>query len=134
MLDSWYDVSFNSLVHFENGSVGVLLVNWRTGRRVFRFEFHSCGASAYADADGEGSVWRDNRSEPDFSSTYREYAGSGEVWDHQGFLAENRAFIDAVKTGEQAHNSLQDAVKTMALADMIYQNAINRKVGYASDV
>ena len=130
MLDSWYDVSFNSLVHFENDSVGVLLVNWRTGRRVFRFEFHACGASAYVDADGVGTVWRDNRAEPDFSSSYQEYVGCSEPWEHQGFLAENRAFIDAVREGEQVHNSLQDAVKTMALADMIYQNAINREDGY----
>jgi len=125
-LDAWYDVSFNSLVHFENDAVGVLLANWRTGRRIFRLEFHSAGATAFAEVDGDGNVWEDNERQPSFSAQFADFAGSALDYVNQGFQAESRAFIDAVKTHQQVHNNLQDAVKTMQLADMILENAINR--------
>ena len=125
-IDCWYATSFNSIVYFENGAVGVLLANWRTGRRFLKFEFHTCGASAFMDADGEGKVWVDNKEEPLLSTTHAEEAGSEESYIAQGFYAENRAFIDAVKQGTQPHNNLQDSVKSMQLCDMIYANAINR--------
>ena len=124
-LGGWYGVSFNSLVTFENGAVGVLLVNWHTGRRTFRFEFHSLGATCFAEIDGLGQVWEDNHRQADLSLDYAEYAGSDQDYVNQGFLAESRAFIDAVKAGAQVHNNLQDAVKSMQLADMIFENAIN---------
>ena len=125
-LGAWYANSFNAIVHFENDSVGVLLINWRTGRRFLKFEFHSCGASAFADADGEANVWLDGQSEAALSMTCSEAAGSSEDGIVQGFYAENRAFIDAVKQGRQLHNSLGDAAKTMQLADMVYDYAINQ--------
>ena len=68
----------------------------------------------------------DNGSDPALSTTHTEAAGSDDQHMHQGFCAENRAFIDAVKSGQPLHNSLQDSVKTMQLADMIYEKAINR--------
>ena len=126
-LDAWYPVSFNSLVHFENDVVGILQANWRTGRRVFKFEFHGLGASAYANIDGEGTVWSDNQADPDLRTTNTEVAGSDAAHMHQGFCAQARAFIDAVKSGATLHNSMQDAVKTMELADLIYANAMNKQ-------
>lgn len=116
-LDCWYHVSYNALIRFENGVTGVFQTNWRTGRRFFRFEFHGYGASAYADIDEEGTVYKDEslsmRTKPDTE------AGSDEAFINQGFQAESRAFIDAVKAGSQVHNSLGDAVLTMRLADQI---------------
>ena len=125
-LDASCATSFSAIVHFENDSVGVLLANWRTGRRFFKCEFHSCGASAFADADEKGEVWADNVREPALSMTYAQAAGSDEGHIAQGFRAENRAFVDAVKDDRQVHNNLADSAKTMRLADMIYENAINR--------
>ena len=125
-LDSWYAVSFNSLVCFENGAVGILLANWRTGRRLFKFEFHSYGASGYADIDGEGKVWVDNGDQPVLTTNFSQEAGSDAVHIAQGFCAQSRAFIDAVKSGKQLHNNLQDSVKTMKLGDMIFENVINK--------
>jgi len=125
-LDAWYGMSFNAIVHFTNDAVGVLLANWRTGRRFFKFEFHAGGASAFADTDAEGRVWVDNEESPSFETTYTEFVGCEDTYIVQGFRAENRAFIDAVKKGKGVHNSLADAVKTMRLADMIYENAITR--------
>ena len=128
-LDSWYAVTFNALIYFENDAVGVLLANWRTGKRALKFEFHSCGASAFIDADGDGTVWSDNKPTPDFDDAYADVAGSAEFFIAQGFLAENRAFIDAVRAGKSPHNSIEDAVKTMQLADRIFESAINQDRG-----
>lgn len=125
-LDGWYSNSFNTIVHFENDAVGILLANWRTGRRFLKFEFHSCDASAFLDADGAGQVWMDNGAQPVLDMTIAEAAGAEDSTTAQGFRAENRAFINAVKTGKPVHNSFEDAVKTMALADRIEACAINR--------
>jgi virulence factor len=125
-LDHWYAVSFNAIVHFENNCIGILLANWRTGRRFFKFEFHSYGASAYLDIDGEGKVWVENGNDPSFATTFTKEAGSDATHIVQGFYGETRAFIDAVKSGRQLHNNLQDAVKTMRLADQIFAGAINK--------
>jgi predicted dehydrogenase len=119
-LDCWYAVGFNAIVRFENDVVGVLHANWRTGRRFFKFEFHAYGASAYADADGDGRAWKDNGQDPCLATTCSDFAGSTETYVHQGFQAENRAFIDAVRGGRPPHNSIADAVKTMQLVDEIY--------------
>jgi virulence factor len=122
-LDCAFPVSFNALVYFENGTVGILLANWRSGRRVLALEFHSTGAYARMEVDGEGSVWKDDGKDPVFQAAHdAEYA---EHHVHQGFLAENRAFIDAVKSRTPPHNSIPDAVHSMALADQIYAQAIN---------
>ncbi len=125
-LGGWYAVSFNALVHFENDAIGILLANWRTGRRFFKFEFHSCGASAYADIDAEGKVYKDNGNDPVLSTDLVKVAGTDQGNVTQGFYAESRAFIDAIKSGKQLHNNLSDAVKSMELCDLIFQNAINK--------
>ena len=124
-LDSWYPMSFNALVHFANDAVGILHVNWRTGTRSLKFEFHTAGASAYVDADGVGEVWTDADAAPTLRTTQTEFAGSEKTHLTQGFWHESRAFIDAVKSGTMPHTSLQDAVKSMELVDLIYANAIN---------
>ena len=123
-LDSWYPVSFNSLVYFENGAVGVLLANWRSGRRWLTLELHAGGAFAEARVDGRGCVWKDDVEEPVLDIAHDEV--SDEFHIHQGFEAENRAFIDAVKSGVPVHNSIPDAVHSMDLADRIYGSAINK--------
>ena len=125
-LDGWYDVTYNTIVQFENGCVGVLLINWRVGKRFLQFEFHACGASAFADADGEGKVWMDNEDAPAVSTTIAEAGGCDEFRVVQGFEALDRAFVDAVKTGRPVHNDFEDAVRTMELVDAIQANAINR--------
>ena len=124
-LDASYAVSFNAIVHFANDVVGVLLTNWRSGRRCCKFEFHGYGAMAMAEIDGQGRVWVDNAQDPCFTASADEAADSDEEHISQGFWAENRAFVDAVKLGQPPHNCLEDAVKTMELADLIYEKAIN---------
>jgi len=123
-LGAWYDTSFNALVTFSNGATGVLLTNWRTGGRRLTLELHSIGCSAFANADGVGEVWANNGKDPVLRQTHTEAAGSEERHVHQGFRAQARAFITAVKTRRQLHNNMADAVKSMRLVEQIYQNAM----------
>jgi len=125
-LDCTYAVSFNAVVHFENDTVGILLANWRTGRRFLKLEFHGFGACAFLDADADGAVWLDNKNEPAWQASHTAAAGSDQSHVHQGFQAESRAFLDAVRAGRPPHHSLHDAVLSMELADRIYATAINR--------
>ncbi len=125
-LDCWYPVSFNAMIYFDNDVLGILQANWRTGKRIFKFEFHSLDASAYVDIDKTAAIYYDDNEQAVFETTVSEFVDSDKPYIVQGFYAENRAFIDAVKAGSELHNNLADAVKTMQLADMIYQNAINK--------
>ena len=117
-LDCWYGVRFNAIVKFANGVGGCLLLNWRSGRRFLTFEFHANGIAAFVDTDGEGTVWADNADTPLVKTTVEEFSPP-EPFIANGIYAENRSFIDAVKSGNELHNNLADAVKTMRLADMI---------------
>ena len=118
-LDCWYQSSFSALVSFENGVVGVFLSNWRSGRRIFTFEFHAFNGMSFADIDEEGRVWTDNSTDPVLTITPADASGSTETYIAQGFQAEARAFIDAVKSRKETHNNLRDSVETMKLVDAI---------------
>lgn len=122
-LDCWYDSSYTALVTFANGVVGTFVGNWRSGRRLFSFEFHAFNAMCMADIDAAGRVWADNENEPIIDVTASEFAGSEETHVVQGFQAEARAFVDAVQSRKQLHNNLRDSVETMRLADMILEAA-----------
>lgn len=118
--------SFNALIEFESGCVGVLLANWAAGRRVHVFEMHGMGISAFInpDPDGEGIVYADNGK---FVKriTPQEAAGSDQWHKVYGFYDENRHFIDCVKSGTLPQTHFGDAVKTMELVDAIYRNRIS---------
>jgi virulence factor len=121
--DVWDIDGVNALVRFKNGISGVLLINWRAGKRFLKFEFHSKNSSAFVDTDGEAKVWTDNADAPIFSSTCSEFSSSDDFNLTNGIIAEDRAFINAVKSGKTLHNTITDAVKTMELVDYIYLKA-----------
>lgn len=118
-----FGTRFNALVEFESGGAGILMTNWRVGARIHQFEMHSEGASAYVNPNFDGKVYLDGNEKPKRITTHKA-AGSDENRVYYGFEGENRAFIDAVKTGVQPETYLGDAVKTMELADRIYCNAL----------
>jgi predicted dehydrogenase len=121
-LDSWYDTSFNALIHFENDAVGIFQSNWRCGGRFFNLELHAIGASAYVNIDGRAEIWMDGEPKPAIATDYLTHTGAVEAdhYQHQGFQAQARGFIDAVKSGAPPHNNFADAVKTMELVEQVY--------------
>ncbi len=118
-----FDNCFQALVLFENGVVAGIDADWASGRRFFKFEFHTPAACAYVNIDGRGTVWKNNQEKPVFDNTCIGLVDSDDILDHGGFLQENQAFIKAVRTGCPPHNRLEDAVKSMQLIDIIYANA-----------
>ena len=54
----------------------------------------------------------------------KEVAGSDAFHKSYGFFGENRAFIDACLTGQEAESSMADSVKTMELVDRIYHSPL----------
>jgi predicted dehydrogenase len=118
-----YTNMFNALVSFESGCVGALLGNWNVGGRRHVFEIHGEGISAYCNPDETVEVWADAK-EPLILSS-KEIAGSDENRVYYGFAAENRHFIDSLKSDSMPITNFSDALKTMLLVDMIYLNAWN---------
>jgi len=116
-----YETAFYAMVKFDNDVVGMLLGNWKTGGRVQTFEMHSHGASAFVEPDEGGTLIVDEEKQR-FDTA--EVAGSDELIMSHGFFQEDRHFIDCVKAGQQPLTNFADAVKTMELVDMIYQNPI----------
>lgn len=113
------DINFIcALLEFDNGSTGVMLNSWTSGRRVFRVEMHAPGACAEADLEGKGGFFADGDTAGTWYDT-TEVAGSQEFYVHGGFQAKNREFIDAVKAKRQPPSCFADALKTMEVAESI---------------
>jgi virulence factor len=118
-----FDTSFTALVEFENGAVGVLLANWRTGGRVHQFELHAAGASAFIDPDDKAVFHLNNELNAEII-TADEAADSELKYHSYGFFGENRHFIDCLKAGTEPESSFRDSVRTMELVDLIYASSI----------
>jgi virulence factor len=118
-----FDTSFQALVEFESGAIGVLLTNWQTGGRVHTFEIHSAGASAFIDPDDKALLHLNGELNAEII-TANEAAGREEKYHSYGFFGENRHFIDCLKAGIQPECNFRDASKTMELVDLIYASSI----------
>lgn len=131
--------AWNSVSKFDNGAIGVVKANYRTGGRVHRFEIHGPGASAYINLglggaqceaillrhDGgqqyslsAGKAGGDSGSY--FSGT--ELAESDAFYRFYGFFFEDRHFIDCVKSRKEPETSIQEAVKSFRYVDLILSN------------
>ncbi|MGD9519736.1 MAG: Gfo/Idh/MocA family protein [Armatimonadota bacterium] len=117
-----FETSFNVLIEFENGCVGVLLSNWMTGGRVHTFEMHGFGISAFCDADTQAFFHKDNELNVEVISA-TDAAGSEARHKSYGFFGENRHFIDCIKANQEPETCFTDAVKTMDLVEAIYRQA-----------
>jgi predicted dehydrogenase len=115
--------AFYALVKFSTGATGVLQTNWAAGRRFFKVELHGQGISAYADPDDLGMLYKDGNLEGEHFDPAT-CAGNSADWHRWGFFAENRHFIDCVKSGKRPLSNLDDTVKTMELVDRIYHSQI----------
>ena len=113
----------NALMTFDSGCTAILTANRHAGKRSHYFEMHGDGVSAYADDQSSATVYRDGDEEGLQISAAAE-AGSDEFHRRFGFFAENRHFIDCVKSGAQPLTNFADAAETMALLDRILASQI----------
>lgn len=123
LIDANAPNAFYAVVTFSNGVAGVLKTNWACGHREFSVAFHATGASAYANPDVSGALYKDGSTEPETFDPAK-CAKSDARWHVQGFFAENRHFIDCVRSGKQPCSSLADTVATMELVDFIYDSQL----------
>jgi len=104
---------------FDNGSVGVLVNSWCSGRRLFRVELHAPGVFADVDPERDARVYLEGDTMGD-AYTASDVAGSDEPWVFGGFRAKHREFVDSILTGVDSTSSpFRDVVKTMELAETV---------------
>lgn len=122
------DINFIlAMVRFDNGSTGIMINSWSSGRRIFRVEMHAPGICAEGNPEGKGYIYADS----DVKGV--EY-DSDTVIDNKnpltarGFERKNREFIDCVKSATQPQSNFSDALKTMEIAERILAlDALRRK-------
>lgn len=113
------DVNFiAAMLTFDNGSTGVLLNSWSSGRRTFRVEVHSPQICGEGDLEQAGYVFEDGDTKG-VEVTAVDAAGSAELFAYGGFLAKSAEFIESVRTRELPSSHFGDAVKTMEVAELI---------------
>ena len=123
-LDATFRNMHTALVKFSSGATGVLQNCYMMGRRMFTVEVHSTGISMFGDPEEGGQVFADGKVEP--VRTLDPWVLSESEKPHVAFGAYgiNRHFIDCVKTGQQPETNFEDAAKSMALVDAIYDSQI----------
>ncbi len=118
------DINFIiATLHFDNGSTGIMLNSWTSGRRIFKVEMHAPGICVEAEHENKGYLYADGDTRGVEYDT-REIAGSDDLFVYGGFQAKNREFIDALKSGEQPPSNFADAVKTMEVAETILAQSL----------
>lgn len=135
-VDSPVDNQWNSLFVFDNGVTGIVKANYETGGRVHRFEIHGPLASAYVDLGFGGNAcearilrFNGKRSysaasvgtgEPDILVLDGiAVAGHAEYHGYYGYLAEDRAFLDSVRTRRPPLVDIREAAVSMRMAEML---------------
>jgi predicted dehydrogenase len=111
-------------LRFDNGSAGVILNSWSSGRRVFRVEMHSPGI--YADVELEGKAFLyESGDYKGIEYDAREVAGSDEFYIFGGFQKKSREFIDSLIKGmETVSSPFRDVVKTMEVVETIIAQSV----------
>jgi predicted dehydrogenase len=118
------DINFIiATLHFNNGSTGIMLNSWTSGRRIFKVEMHAPGICVEAEHENKGYLFADGDTQGVMYDT-REVAGSTDLFVFGGFQAKNREFIDALKNGQQPSSSFADALKTMEVAETILAQSL----------
>ena len=118
-----YNNSYNAILEFESGAIGFLVNNCAAGKRIFSIEMHAKGISAYVEPEDKAVIYADNKNEGTVIAS-AEAAGSQAFHHRAGFSAEDRHFIDCVKSGSVPATNLEDAVKTMELLEQFCLNSL----------
>jgi predicted dehydrogenase len=115
-----YENSFNALITFKNGTVGLLMSNWTAGSRIHTFEMHSKGMSAFVNPNDRALIYADGKAEPEIITTFEAAGGSTEFYVYYGFLEENIHFIRCIVEDREPETCFRDAAKTMSLVETMF--------------
>ena len=132
---------WNGLIRFDNGAIGIIESNYNTGGRVHSLEVFGPGVTAVVNMGfGDSSCSSEiltheggkaySISAAGNSKTNRvslngiELAGRNEFYAYYGFLQEDTAFFKSILDGTTPLNNIDEAVKTMALAEKLMESRI----------
>lgn len=135
------DNAWSSVIQFENGITGTLRANYQGGGRIHNFEIHGPQASAYINLGFGGSECDARILHFGGESIYslaaagvsgqtieyfdgKELAGSQDYHAYYGYKQEDIDFIKALKTGEKPMCTIEDAAKSMEMAEFLLANTI----------
>ena len=141
-INSEIDNAWNSVLRFENGTMGVIKSNYQTGGRVHLFEIHGPKASAYINL-GFGTASCDakiiffgGKESYSLASTGTLYdnighfdgmdiSGSKEMYRFYGYYDEDREFIDCIHTRKTPGANIYEAINAMGMSDLIRNGVFN---------
>lgn len=109
--------SYNGLVRFDTGAVGIISGNRASGARVLRFGVHGRGIGAEIDMPNSARIWADNGAPR--VVTGAELVGSTNEQDYEGTLHVHRDFAAAIAEGRQPLTSFQSCLGTMRLIEAL---------------
>jgi len=139
-IDSPVDNAWSSVMEFQNGVIGTLKSNYRTGGRIHTFEMHGRGASAFINL-GFGDQGCDAKIIHSGGNMYSmssggvgeqkiEYldgkiiAGGDKYYQYYGYKQEDAEFIECIKTGKKPLCDIADAVKTMEAVELLLNSKL----------
>jgi len=112
---------------FDNGSTGIMVNNWASGRRVFRVEVHAPGFCSDVELENKAIIYSKGNYEGD-SLDCKEVARSEEFHVYGGFLQKSREFIDSIITSKEVTSSpFHDVLKTMEVVETVIAQSIISK-------
>jgi virulence factor len=121
---SEYNNSWQALIRFENGIIGVLLTSYSVGARRHTFEIHGRGISAFVDPDDEGKIYKNGKGKDPLILESKKVAGSDKFIDYYGIKAENQYFINSILNRNKPDTDFEEALKTMELVEKIEKGKI----------
>lgn len=139
--DSPVDNAWSSVMRFNNGITGTLKSNYQTGGRVHTFEMHGPGASAFINlgfgaAECEATIlYHSGKSMYSLAAAGvggqqkevidgKALAGSEAYHAYYGYKQEDIDFVEYLKTGRAPLCTIEDAVGSMELVELLLDSAI----------
>lgn len=122
------DINFVAgIIEFNNGSTGVLINSWISGKREFSVEMHAPGIYAQVEHEVGGMLYTNGNLTPRVFDPCEE-ARSSAPCDYTGVTALCRSFARAIKKGTPTSSPFEDAFKTMQVAfDFLAQAHLRRE-------
>jgi predicted dehydrogenase len=122
------DLNFiTAILTFDNGSTGIIINSWSSGKRIFSVEMHAPGIYVEAEHEDKAYVWKDGNLTPEIYKT-EEVAGSDQYFISSGVQLKARNFVDCCRSKQLCDSAFQDAIKTVRIAEKILaQNTLENE-------
>jgi len=110
-------------LYFENGSMGYLVNNWNSGRRVCHIQIHAPGVCAEIDPESSGRLYVEGDTKGEEYDAKR-VAGSEAYHVYTGYQAKCREFVESIRTGKDTtSSSFRDVLSSLDVVETILANA-----------